>query len=351
MRRRRDRQSLGAALIAAALAMPVGGQVIDWTPGEGGGESFIPERSELERVQPDPALLDLVDRLGSPEYAVRAGATASLLEGEPPIDALVAVLDRAQLDDEQRHRVIQVVRERLINTPRGALGITMRWHQVDPTQPGEVEIIALLPDLPAERVLNVGDRITHIEGRPLFRQDDVIRRVQSRRPGDRVLMRVRAPRRDEAGHALLDADGETVFDERQVDLELGSAELLVDPETGRPGQPPSSVQRDRLNDAATVVRIWGPTPPRTAIAGEASTPLRRDGAAETLVEQHPLVTTIRNQRRMIEDGRVAISPSLRDFWERQLQALIDQADQPGLTWEERAYLSRVAERFAELIPE
>jgi hypothetical protein len=215
----------------------------------------LPGAAELEAIAIAPGLTALVDRLGDPSYAAREEATAELLRGPFHNDELYAVLTQIALTAEQRHRLLSVVRERLLHTPRGAVGIKVdrRWL------PGQIVIEELLPDLPGREVLHVGDRITHLRGVPLESWEAFVDEVQTSLPGTKIMVSVerlasgrRPTRRDDAGEAA-----EPQYDRLEIELSLGSADQLVDPVTGRPQSgSPVLVRRKREADLA-MMRFGG----------------------------------------------------------------------------------------------
>ncbi|MCH8007028.1 MAG: glycosyltransferase [Planctomycetes bacterium] len=138
-----------------------------------------------------------------------------------------------------------VYSERVLNIPRGALGITMTFARPAAAgQPGEVVVNSLLPGLPAERVLKRGDRIGRIDGSPLLSNTDLLRQVQSKRPGDEVVMTVRRIRRDDEGAPVFDEALQPVYEELTVTVALCSAELLDQFQTGSQ-RGPNIVQQAR----------------------------------------------------------------------------------------------------------
>ncbi len=142
-----------------------------------------------------------------------------------------------------------MVRERLLNTPRGAVGIKVdrRWL------PEKVVIEELLPDLPAREVLQVGDRITHLRGVPLESWEAFVDTVQSTVPGTKINVTVerlvsgrRPARRDIVGEPA-----EPQYTRLDIEFRLGSADQLVDPVTGRPQRgSPVGVRRKREAELA-----------------------------------------------------------------------------------------------------
>ena len=218
-------------------------------PGTSGDPIALPGAAELEAIDIAPGLIDLVGRLGDPSYAAREAATAELLGGSFDNAEIYAVLSRKDLTAEQRHRLLSVVRERLLNTPRGAVGIKVdrRWL------PEKVVIEELLPDLPARDVLQVGDRITHLRGVPLDSWEVFVDTVQSSVPGTKILVRVErlASGRRPSRRDIADKPAEPQYTHLDIELRLGSADHLLDPVTGRPqGGGPVVIRRQREADLA-----------------------------------------------------------------------------------------------------
>src|SRR5262245_42848570 len=186
---------------------------------------ILADQPDPETVAIDPRILALVVDLDSPDYQRREAVTRELLSGDASVKQLSAVLSRAVLNAEQRYRLIEVLQELLVNRPRGALGISMQRNPLMDGQPNEVVVMALLDGLPAREVLLVGDRIQGINGQPLRKADELTDIVQSFKPGARLTLSVLRPRTDEHGDQIRE-DDRPVFDPIEVDIELGSAELL-----------------------------------------------------------------------------------------------------------------------------
>ncbi|HRP64188.1 MAG TPA: PDZ domain-containing protein [Phycisphaerales bacterium] len=209
---------------------------------------LIPSDEELLAVPVSDEVRRLVALLDSDDYTEREQAMQSLITTRESNRQLYAVLAGSEgpLSVEQRQRVLGALIERLINTPRGALGIRM-----DTGGPGrevnEVRIVDLIPGLPAERVLRIGDRITHIDDQPISLADDLISLVQSRRPGESVNLTVLRPNLpgQEPGDTKL-----------HLSVELGSSELLVDPLSGMPTS--SRFDATRRAEASTAELRFGP---------------------------------------------------------------------------------------------
>ncbi len=215
----------------------------------------FPTRQELASVDVTAQVMALVARLDHPCYREREAATKALQDGRDNRSQLYAVLAREALSAEQRHRLLAVVRQRLLNAPRGALGIRMQFEQPHANQPGGSVIMDLLPGLPAERVLQRGDRITHVDGSHLNARNDLIHRVQARRPGDEVQLVVNRVRRDGDGRALLNEARQPQYETLEIGIVLASAELLKQFDSRK-----SDVESKREEEADWAMTLFAPRP-------------------------------------------------------------------------------------------
>ncbi len=251
------RASIVTRRLVASLLLVLSGAV---AAGAAGSDPRPPGPATAVRV--DPEINGLVADLDDPSYAKREAATAGLLKCPFDRDQFLAVLARDSLSAEQQHRLVAIVCDRLINRPRGAVGISMHFDQADATQPGEVVVLDLLPNLPAERVLQIGDRITHVDGEPLRRRDDLVRRVQLRPPGERLRLSVKRPLLDGDGFPVLDESLRPRYEKLEVDVVLGSADML----RNRDGRlEKSSVLEDLRRDALAVAKEYGQQPRQVVI--------------------------------------------------------------------------------------
>jgi len=193
-------------------------------------ETYLPSAKELEDVQIDERLLLCIQRLGDQTYAVREAATAELRTGHFVRRQIYAALSRPDLSGEQRYRLMAAVQDDLLLTPRGAVGIGVNERF---RRENKIVVDRLLPDLPAQDVLLVGDRITHLQGKPLLNWRAFVKEVQTRAPGARITVTVErliSPRRP--ARRWIDAE-EPKFATMDIEIELGSAEMLRDPISGR----------------------------------------------------------------------------------------------------------------------
>ena len=217
------------------------------------GNASLPSGADLAAVEIDARIEQFVARLGDPVYRVREEATAELL-GRPFNNwQLYAILARGGLTAEQRHRLIAVIHDRLVNTPRGAIGIKVLTRGAGGRSPNEIIIEQLLPDLPARDVLEVGDRITRLHGEPLANWRAFVKAVQSRPPGSKITVTVERPIDMRVAG---DDDQERQHQTLEFEIELGSARALPrDPATGRP--PRGVVYNERVAEARLVLQRWG----------------------------------------------------------------------------------------------
>jgi len=220
-------------------------------------ESYVPSRERLDEIEIDAALLSCIERLGDPTYRLREQATVELMTAEFAREQVYAAMARLELTAEQRHRLLTAVTEKLLSTPRGAVGISV--VVVDPIiQLDEIIVRAVLPNLPAADVLVAGDRITHLNGELLPNWVSFVNHVQTSKPGTRIALtieRVVSGRRPNRRNI---AAQEPVFKTIEVEIELGSAELLLDA-SGRV-QRSGEVYLRLKAEADDAARTFGPRP-------------------------------------------------------------------------------------------
>jgi hypothetical protein len=234
-------QVIATVAIAAVTATAAAQEAADRPLDELRTSDFTPVRSPYDAIRLSPAVLELVAGLDAETYAAREAATRALRDARFSKEQLCAVLAQVPLSAEQRYRLLDVVEDAIIEAPRGALGIRMQWSRPPMNQPGESRVVDLLPDLPAREVLRIDDLITY---------------VQSLTPGAKVTLGIRRPREDDEGRRVLDQLGDAVYEDLEVEITLGSADLLRDdPATG-----PTFVERQRRDEAARIMAQFGPRP-------------------------------------------------------------------------------------------
>ena len=209
----------------------------------------LPTDQELAFVTVDPSLADLVAKLDDAVFGTREQAMQRLLDWTVDRRQICKMLAGKRLSLEQRHRLLLVLRDDLLNAPRGAIGIS-----VDPLRRRRNEIIVeqLVEGLPAIEVLEPGDRVTHFNGKPIARWESFVAMIQARKPGGTVTITVQR---------RVDQDDQSPEEPKMralpFELVLGSTELLIDPATGQV-QRNTNLERARANDAAQAVDRFGP---------------------------------------------------------------------------------------------
>ncbi len=251
-------------VMTASLAAAASGQVSLGQPGAepGAGDGAEVAGGRTQAVSADRAVETfehLLEQLDDPSYEARQEASARLSDRAFSIEQIKQRL-RRDLSPEQRHRLLAVYSQRVLNSPRGALGIQMPAAQrAAPGQPVEVIVTNLLPGLPAERVLKRGDRIDRIDGVPLLDSNDLITQIQNRRPGDEVVLTVRRLRRDDEGIPVVDEALQQVYEELTVRVALCSADLLDQFQASSPRRP-NIVQQARQKQIADARRNFAGRP-------------------------------------------------------------------------------------------
>jgi len=196
--------------------------------------------------------------MDSPDWRTRDAATIGLARDRKiVVERVTRRLDRHGLSLEQRLRLLRALETRLLLLPRGALGIRMRSEIVEfRNQNGEqirgVEITELLPGMPAEEHLRVGDIIMSIGGERLDVASEVSSLIKQHWPGEVIELEI--ARDQPADHAGLPRRSTRLH----LSMKLGSTAELDNHERG-PG-----IQADRKHQLERTVRHYfsqyGPAP-------------------------------------------------------------------------------------------
>jgi len=210
----------------------------------------------------------IVARLASASWDEREAASAELLELPMPEAQpfIVRRLGRRGLDPEQRHRLVEAACRRLLEQPRGAIGISM---EPVGAPPGGVRIAAIVPGMPAADVLRIGDIIETINDEPILSSTTLSDLIQKLAPGTPVRLRVQRPVLDGNGRPRRDRDGQTVLQPMEVTMKLGSMEQLEAADRfGRGGiRRSSDVQQRREAEARWLRREFAAEAEFVAFAG------------------------------------------------------------------------------------
>ena len=172
---------------------------------------------------------ELVMALASDDFGDRVEAMLSLRTHPAPDHCLMAVLDEGGLLEEQRLRLLGTIEWRIINRPRGAVGIRMLPRNPG-VEPAGIEVQEIIAGLPAERVLRVGDLLVRLDGRKVEVNQDLILHVQQMRPGEKIgvelLRPVNVPPDEEEAIGLVQGDRGRWYEPIEVELSLGSYDQL-----------------------------------------------------------------------------------------------------------------------------
>ncbi len=245
----REARPGGVMIVIEGQQVIVNGNVRGMT-----NSDLLPTSQQVRAITIDDRVRELVQQLDEPDFTKREDATSALIDLRVENVQFYAMLEHGELSAEQRHRLLGALRERIVNAPRGALGIQMDVGPRAAMDRIGVTIIDLIAGMPAERVLRVGDRITHIADEPVFSSDDLIALVQGRRPGDVIDLTVQRPLRNDAGQPIRDDNGDQQYDTLKIEMELGDAERLNDPRN------PASHTRldlDRRREVAAAEQRYG----------------------------------------------------------------------------------------------
>ena len=279
-----------------------------------------------------------------------------MLDIDADADEIAALLDLPDLSAEQRVRLLEIARQRILFAPSGALGIEMQELLLpNPRNPGTVliGIRGLLEDLPARDVLQIGDRIEQIDGRYFTDRTELVMYVQRRRPGDEIRLTVLRPRPEEpGGDADFNPEDVTTFDELELTMELGSARKLRSRRTGR-AQPPA-VARERQMRFARLADTHGLRPALVRLAAPADADAARGLVAWARAEtasprEHVLVAELRDEIRLLEARGATPSRAWMSLWRGRERQLMVTAGNPGLTDAEREYLHAVSQLLRDLL--
>lgn len=312
-----------AELLARRMARRYGIPEIPWSP------------ERLAAVVPDPAVLALVKDLGSEDPARRDAASSALRDQRIPDEQLWLQLARpaSPPGNEAHLRLLDAARSRIVDAPRGALGIQMagRFGEVD-----GVTVTGLIPNMPARRVLRPGDRIVELDGQAVNDSNRLSEIVQAHRPGDRIPAVLMRGERDELGRVRGGPDGKPLETRVEVELEVGSRDDLERFGDRMMASPREDAGRERL--AAELQRSF-PPPIRMVEAA------RLPGEAPD-VDGHPYIVELKEALGP-GGGAAVIDPA--SVLSQRLEHLRGMARAPGLSQSEREWFDAAARRYEELL--
>lgn len=189
------------------------------------------DRSALAAVKPSARMLAEVKRLSDPSFDAREQASRALLDRSIADAEVWALLDRGELDDEAHARLLTVAVRRVMEKPRGALGVRMGNA---PLPRAGVLVQSTLPGMPADKVLLPNDLIETLDGKPLSETTDLVDALQQLAPGAEIQLVVVRAERDAQGRPLAGPDGKPVERRLEFKIPLGNANDLDKVDPGMP---------------------------------------------------------------------------------------------------------------------
>ena len=294
--------------------------------------------ARMNGVVADPAVTALVRDLGATDFAQRDAATTALRDAKVSDEQIwIHLLSTpGGLSYEAHARLLDIGYTRIKDAPRGALGIQMapRMGEID-----GVTVTALIPNMPAQKVLRPGDRIVELDGKPIQVSQQLSTIVQTKRPGERIALVVMRGQRDAVGRVVGGPDGRPVETRHELEIEVGSRADLEKFGDGGMDSPIFDAGRDRMSE---LLLETFPAPVRMIR-------MERVPGELIAVDSHPDI--IQLQAQLARPDGLGLGAGVRSVLRARLDSLEASARAPGLTDNERAWFQAVAERYRELIPE
>jgi hypothetical protein len=295
---------------------------------------WAPER--IREVRPGAAAEQALRDLDAPEYAARERGTRVLLSEGVRDEEVYALLSRPNLSAEQHARLLEAAQRRILDAPRGALGIQMSERFGEDSG---VTVTGIIRGMPSEGVLRAGDRIVEINREPVLTTGDLVEIVQNMRPGERVRVAVMRGERDERGRVRADEQGRLLETRVEVEMPLGSAKDLERLGDGnmvtRPGDGTREIMVFNLRRA--FMRVPSALPVER----------RADEAFDT--ESHPDIVEARKLLARPRDP--TLDAGVYGMMQARLAQLEAASRAPNLTDPERAWLEAVVARYREIMAE
>ena len=295
--------------------------------------------ARMNGVVADPAVTALVRALGATDFAQRDAATTALRDPKVPDEQIWIHLQSTPggLTYEAHARLLDIGYSRIKDAPRGALGIQMAGGRMG--ENNGVTVTALIPNMPAQKVLRPGDRIVELDGKPIQESSELSKIVQTKRPGERIPLVVMRGQRDAVGRVVGGPDGRPVETRHELEIEVGSRADLEKFGDGGMDSPIFDAVRKQMLE---LLLATFPTPVQMMR-------IERVPGESIAVDSHPDIIQLQGQ--LARPDGVGLGAGVRSVLRARLDSLEASARAPGLTDDERAWFQAVAERYRELIPE
>ena len=310
-------------------------------------QAKLPSDADLARIDVPAELVRLARALDADAFADRRAAREAIVARKPQPDELMALLLRTDLGEEARHQLVGILRDRILYAPRGALGIRMENAALPEAG---VRISGLVPGMPAEKVLKVGDILVRVNDAQLRNTVDLVSAVQSLPPGVEVRVVVRRLRRDAlavqapAGGNAPAGQNPPIYEDVEATLRLGSTEELNEkgdanfPVAGGVGG--AQGVAGGLNNFVTFERVEAA---RLAAKRFLSTPVEVRFPARTQVLEDRAPVTVDGVRKMLMKLQLADGdPDLVRIHRMRLDQIAEQL-QRAVDDDTRARLQRALE--------
>lgn len=323
--------------------------------GQGPAVPSLPSEESLrERTIGEPAAT-LIAQLASTVYAERRSASERLQSTEVPIEDLLAALAKSEpspelsskvgpaLSPEQHHRLLAIAFDRIVNAPRGALGI-----QMNPARAGDggVRITRVIPGFPAEKHLQVDDLVVAIDGRAVRDVSDLRMIVQGQPPGTAVRVEAIRAERDERGKPKLDETGAPVTKRIDVRVPLGSKRELDNAEPANAGFGIDPLDTARQEVGRALLRRFPPKLVNVRLPDDAK--VEADFAARD-VEQHEYVDRLRRELLDARNQQRPVAAHTLGWFRAQMRTMRTMSEDSMLSDAERGWHARVARRLEEML--
>ncbi|MAA51663.1 MAG: hypothetical protein CMJ41_01205 [Phycisphaerae bacterium] len=303
-----------------------------------------PDAVESSREQGDAIDYEtLVAQLDSADWQEREAATMQLARAnvEVPVGRIEVSLQEGGLSLEQVMRLLRVMEIRLLHVARGAIGIQMPLNQAgvpgDLVRTAGVRVSAVIPGLPAEKILQPGDLITQIDDQPISDREDLARIVQRHWPGDvlrfRIVRTTTLPREGEDDRSRTDyLDVEIVLGSTDDLRRSGGSQSVLDPALA-----------DRRQRFMALYQKYG------AVPSTIPAPMNPE-QMEIQSEADPMIRGMLQQLEAAREGRYTMTlVELRAQLIEKLASLDATLLEGELPLEQRRMLERRRARMQELI--
>lgn len=208
--------------------------------------SGLPTQEEISSTRVDEKIKQIVAQLDSPAFTRREEAAKQLVAENISRRQICKILSGNDLSLEQRHRLVDWLRNDLNTTPHAAIGISVRSTR-------KVIIIDhFVENLPAAEVLERGDQIIRLDGVSINNFDQFRQSISSRKPGDKVTITIKRSFESEEK----DDSRELEVRELDFDIILGSDEYLLNRDGTKQVNP--FVKGALAIDMKTIVNRYGP---------------------------------------------------------------------------------------------